>query len=75
MLANKQWWQAAGVRALRTFAQTILSSGIVLPSISAATDWLSAGWTLAAVVGSALGAAILSLLTSIAGLPEVEKPE
>jgi len=68
---SKSWWKAASIRALKTFAQTILSAGIVLPSISAATDWLSAGWTILAVLASAVGAALLSLLTSIAGLPEV----
>lgn len=69
---NSEWWKAAGIRALKTFAQTILASGIVLPSISAATDWLSAGWTILAVLASAVGAAVLSILTSIAGLPEVK---
>ncbi len=68
-----QWWRAAGIRALKTFAQTILSAGIVLPSISASTDWLSAGWTVLAVFVMAAGAAFFSLLTSIQGLPEVKE--
>ena len=70
---SKQWWKAAGIRALRTFAQTVLSAGIVIPSLSAATDWLTAGWTVVSVFVMAAGAALFSLLTSITGLPEVEE--
>ena len=72
---NKTWWKAAGVRALKTFAQTIISAGIVIGSISAATDWASAAWTIASVVISAAGAAVISLFTSLAGLPEVDCAE
>lgn len=64
-LKSKEWWEAAGTRAIRTFAQAALamigSSAIVLSDVS---------WTM---VGSgAVFAAILSLLTSLAGLPEVK---
>ena len=64
-LMNKKWWKAAGTRAIRTFAQAAIamigSSAVVLSDVN---------WTM---VGSgAIFAALLSLLTSIAGLPEVE---
>ena len=69
---NKAWWKAAGIRALKTFAQTILASGIVIGSVSAGTDWATVGWTAATVVITATLAAGFSLLTSIAGLPELK---
>lgn len=72
---NAAWWKAAGIRALRTFAQALVSSGIVIGAVSATTDWESVGWTVATVVISAAGAAVLSLLTSIAGLPEVKSDQ
>ena len=72
---NQLWWKAAGIRALKTFAQTIISAGIVIGSVSAATDWASAAWTIATVVISAAGAALISLLTSVAGLPELKCDE
>ena len=69
---RRTWWHAAGIRALKTFAQVIVSSGIVVGAVSAQTDWASVGWTAATVGLSAVFAAGLSLLTSLAGLPEVE---
>ncbi|MBN1461374.1 MAG: hypothetical protein JXA57_17740 [Armatimonadetes bacterium] len=72
---TKAWWKAAGIRALKTFAQSIVSAGIVIPSLSAATDWMSAGWTAASVLAVAAGAAFFSLMTSITGLPELQLPE
>lgn len=65
MLTNKNWWKAAGVRALKTAAQTAVAAigtTAVLESVSWAT-----------VVSTSVLAAILSLLTSLAGLPEVEE--
>jgi len=67
------WFKAAAVRALKTFAETIVSAGIVLPSVSAGTDWLSVGWTIGTVFLSAAGAAFLSFMWSIKGLPETTK--
>lgn len=65
ILMNKKWWKAAGVRAVKTVAQTavaLISVGTVMSDI----DWV--------MVGSAsLLAGILSVLTSVAGLPEVEE--
>jgi len=61
----KAWFKAAIIRAVRTIAQTALSLfsvGMVMSEV----DW--------AMVGSAsVLAGIYSLLTSVAGLPEVEK--
>lgn len=59
----KRWLKAAGVRALKTVAQTAIAT-IGSSAIISEVNW--------AVVGSAsLLAGILSILTSIAGLPEV----
>ena len=61
---NKKWWKAAGVRALKTVAQTAVAT-IGTCAVLTEVDWL--------VVGSAsVLAGILSLLTSVAGLPEVK---
>ena len=66
-LTRPTWWAAAGVRALKTAAQT--AAGLLGSNQIGLTD---ADW---AGVGSAAGiAAILSLLTSLGGLPEVEDP-
>lgn len=61
----KKWIKCAGVRALKTVAQTAVSL------ISVGTVMSDINW---AMVGSAsLVAGILSLLTSVAGLPEMEE--
>jgi len=60
----KLWWKAAGVRAVKTVAQTAASL-IGVGAVMSDVDWV--------MVGSAsLLAGILSLLTSVAGLPEVK---
>lgn len=71
-ITSRAWWAAAGVRALRTFAQALLATIPTTAVISATVDWLGVGLSVANIVGSAALAALLSLLTSIAGLPEVE---
>lgn len=63
----KTWLKAAGVRALKTVAQTAIAT-IGSSAIISEVNW--------AVVGSAaLLAGILSILTSVAGLPEVPEKE
>ena len=59
----KNWFKAAGVRAVKTVAQTAVAT-IGTSAVMGEVNWL--------MVGSAsLLAGILSLLTSVAGLPEV----
>lgn len=59
----KQWLIAAGIRAIKTMAQTavsIISVGTVMQDV----DWMMVG-------SAALLSGVLSILTSVAGLPEV----
>ena len=62
----KKWLKAAGIRALKTVAQTAvgLLSGNLIGITEA--DWVG-------VLSVSLMAGVLSLLTSLAGLPEVEQ--
>ena len=62
---NKKWLKAAGLRAIRTVAQTAIAA-IGTSAYMGDVDWLMVGST-------SLLAGILSILTSIGGLPEVEK--
>lgn len=63
----KKWLKAAGIRAIKTVSQTAVAT-IGTSAVIGDVDWL--------MVGSAsLLAGILSLLTSIAGLPEVKAEE
>ena len=61
----KEWLKAALIRAVRTFAQTFAGSIAVGAAVSE-VDWVRA----ASVSGVAFA---LSLLTSLGGLPEIEK--
>ena len=63
----KKWFAAAGIRAVRTFAQAFLSMITVGVAISE-IDWKY-------TASCAVVAAIYSLLTSLAGLPELEGEE
>lgn len=63
----KSWSKAAGVRALKTFAQAAIGA-IGGAAMFGEVDWLMVG-------SAALLAAILSLLTSVAGLPELKETE
>ena len=64
---TKEWFAAAGIRALKTAAQTAVAS-IGVTAMIHEVDWLVVGST-AALAG------VLSLLTSVAGLPEIETEE
>jgi hypothetical protein len=60
----KKWAKAAGMRAVRTFAQSavaLLPAGIAITAV----DWK-------VVLGTAALAAVVSILTSLTGLPELE---
>lgn len=59
------WWKAAGIRALKTLAQTAVAT------IGTAVVLSEVNWV--AVASASVLAAILSILTSVAGLPEVEE--
>ena len=61
----KKWWKAAGIRAIKTVAQTAAAS------IGTAAVMSEINWQM--VVSASLVAGILSLLTSVAGLPELEE--
>ena len=60
-----KWWKAAGIRAVKTICQTAVAtigSSVVLSQV----DWK-------VVLSASVLAGILSLLTSVAGLPEVDE--
>lgn len=61
---NKRWWKAAGIRSIKTMAQTAVAT-IGSSAVISAVDWK-------VVVSASVLAGILSLLTSVAGLPEVD---
>lgn len=62
---NAKWWKAAGIRAIKTVAQTAVAT-IGTSAILSEVNWI-------AVASASALAGILSLLTSIAGLPEVKE--
>ena len=66
-MINEKWLRAAGIRALKTVCQTAIAT------IGTAALMDQVNWT--AVVSASLLAGILSLLTSLAGLPEVNTDE
>lgn len=60
-----KWWKAAGVRAVKTVAQTavgIIGASVVLSDV----NWIT-------VTSASVLAGVLSLLTSVAGLPEIKE--
>lgn len=62
-VGNIEWWKAAGVRAIKTFCQTaiaMLAGSMFIHEV----NWLM-------VLSASALAGVLSLLTSLAGLPEV----
>jgi len=62
---NAKWWKAAGIRAIKTVAQTAVAT-IGTSGALAEVNWLL-------VASASALAGILSLLTSVAGLPEVKE--
>ncbi len=64
---NAKWWKAAGIRAVKTICQTALSM-LTIGQAVLDVDWLN-------VLSVSAVAGIISLITSIAGLPEVDDGE
>ena len=64
-LTNPEWWKAAGVRAIKTAAQVVLGMITVGMAVNE-IDWIN-------VASVAAVAAIYSLVTSLAGIPEVSE--
>ncbi len=63
---TKEWWKAAGVRAVKTMAQ-VASSLLVIGAFN------ETAWSL--MLQTTICAGVASLLTSIAGIPEVSAKE
>ena len=61
---TKEWFRAAGIRAIKTVAQTAVAT-IGTAAVLGDVNWLM-------VASASALAGVLSLLTSVAGLPEVE---
>lgn len=64
-IKNTSWWAAAGIRAIKTVAQTAIAT-IGTAAVMSQVNWL-------AVISASCLAGVLSLLTSLAGLPEVKE--
>ena len=60
---TKQWWKAAGMRAIKTVAQTAIAT-IGTSTLLSDVNWVS-------VVSASVLAGLLSLLFSVKGLPEI----
>lgn len=59
------WWKAAGIRAIKTVAQTAVAT-IGTTAVMSEVNWIM-------VASASVLAGILSMLTSLAGLPEVKE--
>lgn len=64
-IQNASWWKAAGIRALKTIAQTAIAT-IGTTALITEVNWCI-------VASAAALAGVLSILTSLAGLPELEE--
>lgn len=64
---QKKWLKAAGVRAVKTVAQTFIAS-VGTATVMGAVDWKM-------VLSASALAGVLSIATSVAGLPEVKTEE
>lgn len=63
----KKWLKAAGIRALKTVAQTAVAT------VGTSAMMTDVNWTMVLSVSALAG--LLSLLTSVAGLPELKNKE
>jgi hypothetical protein len=61
---TKEWFRAAGIRAIKTVAQTAVSM-LTVGQMFTEVDWLG-------IISISVTAGIISILTSLAGLPEVD---
>lgn len=64
---STKWWKAAAIRAVKTICQTAVAMipvGVMISEV----NWMT-------VTGTAVLAGVVSMLTSVAGLPEVEEKE
>ena len=66
-MVNTAWLKAAGIRAIKTAAQTAVAT-IGTAAVINQVNWLM-------VVSASALAGVLSILTSVAGIPEVETKE
>ena len=66
-LKSKDWWKAAGIRALKTICQTAAAT------MTGCVCFHDVNWIF--LISSSLLAGAYSIVTSIAGLPEVTKKE
>jgi hypothetical protein len=66
-MVNKAWLKAAGIRAIKTVAQTAVAT-IGTAAVINQVNWLM-------VVSASALAGVLSMVTSVAGIPEVETKE
>lgn len=64
---NKAWWKAAGIRAIKTIAQCAVAT-IGTAAVMSEVNWMM-------VLSASVLSGILSLLTSVAGLPELKQTE
>lgn len=64
---TKEWLKKAGVRAVKTMAQTFVAT-VGTATVMGAVDWKM-------VLSASVLASILSIATSVAGIPEVEAEE
>ena len=64
-VSTEKWMKAAGIRAVKTMAQTAVAV-IGTAAVVSSVDWKL-------VVSSAIVSVVVSLLTSVAGIPEVKE--
>ena len=64
---KSKWIKAAGIRAIKTMAQTAVSL-ITVGNLITDLDWIS-------IISISATAGVVSVLTSITGLPEIESEE